>query len=243
MSSRLLPTWLGSYYGADFSFLEYEVLTLQHIPHKESVKESAVMDTRWFDYRRLHPMQATFYFVECYARMYGESVAKAFDHKKRFSRGFKGKSFLDSREKLSFWKLRHLIDKFGIRYDFFMREAMNWYFKRGWLHLPRPAHIACNEELFADVLLAWEALNRAVTQYPRDDWYRVRNFVNHPNQLAFERFLVEHVKSKLVKKFALHSTLYVLDFLRFETAVLNFRTDDVSEAAALVDSIGCFSHC
>ena len=231
--TRLTPTWLGSFYGAAFTFLEYEALTVQSIPHADRRNEAHLMRTKWYDYRRLHPLQATFFFVECYARAYGDHLKMAFEHKRRFQRGFKGKSFLESPEKLSFWRLRQVVDKLGIRYEFFMRHAMMWFFKRGWLHLPRPSHIANNDDLLADVVLAWETYCADSIQFPADNWYCVRHFVQHPDQLAFEASLVEQVKRKRNPQFALHTSLYTLDMLRIERAMMEFPEQAIYSAMQL----------
>lgn len=232
-SKRLAPTWLCPFYGANFSFLELEALTVQNIPAEVSRAESGLFDKKWFDYRRLHPMQATLYFSEQYSQAYGKMLVKAFSHKMGYSRGIKGKSFLNSRERVTFWKLRQKVDAYGIRYEFFFNFAIDWHFAKGWLHIPRPSHLLSNDEMFADCILAWESLSKDVIQMAEDNWYCVSNYAGHKDQIAYQNYLIEKIKGKRHKKYALHSLMYRYDALRIETALMSVDKGDICEAINL----------
>ena len=114
----------GPYYASEIDFNTAEILAIQHIDRKLLAKETTLYQYKWFDYRPLHPTQATYLMAHYYNLSYGDFMSVCFDHRKKFMVGFKGKDFMNAREKKSFWKLRQKIDELGIRYDFFMREAM-----------------------------------------------------------------------------------------------------------------------
>lgn len=234
--TQVTPTWLGSFFGADLGFLNYEILTIQHIPRKELKEEPALMRTKWFDYRRLHPMQATYYLADCYNRAYGDFMAMCIDRDLKHMRGFKGKDFLNAREKLSFWRLRQLCDRLGIRYDFFMRHAMRWCFKNGWTRAPRPQHITSNEDLITDAMLAWEEECAAALQVARDPWFLVQNYAGHEDQRAHEQFVVAQIKTRRHPQYALNAALYVHDVLRIEEAIREFDLWRIHDAIGQVSA-------
>ena len=67
----LLNNWIKTmdittdYFGSDLSVEDYERLRINHIQHSLALHEPALFDTKWFDYRFLHPTQATYLFAFC----------------------------------------------------------------------------------------------------------------------------------------------------------------------------------
>lgn len=236
------PSWLGHHFGGALSFPHYEVLTIQHIPHKELANEAQLMTTKWFDYRRLHPMQATYYFVKCYNDAYRNFCRMAIDaDRAAFVRGIKGHDFLMSREKLSFWRLRRLCDQFGMRYDFFLGFAMRRLHRmtseEGKVYAPRPSMLGRDENLLADALIAWEEQCAISMQIATDSYYRVANFNGSRDQIAHEAFVLDQIAKRRVKRFSLHAALYVYDVVRLEEALRVFGPELVEEAISEVNSI------
>lgn len=228
------PYWLGHYFGGALSLPHYEVLTIQHIPAKERKDEASLMRSKWFDYRRLHPMQATYYFVKCYNDAYRDFTRMAIDAERApYARGIKGHDFLEAREKLAFWRLRRLCDQFGMPYHFFLSFAMRWLHKMvgdGKVYAPRPAMLGKNEELIADALLAWEEQCEVSLQIASDAYYRVSNFTGSDDQLAHEAFVIKQIQARRVKHYSLHAALYVYDVVRLEEALRQFPQQTVEQA-------------
>lgn len=211
--------WFGYFLGHDLDLLHAELLAIQHIPTKLLKAESELMRKKWFDYRRMHPTKATYLLAQTYNRAYQQCMVVMKDRSGQFMRGFKGIDFMESRERLAFWRLRQLIDVLGIRYDFFLRKAMDWHIEAGWLQPPRPAHIGANSDLVTDIMLAWEEECEARIQYPRDTRYKAANFFGHVDQLDWENWLVEQIKVRRHPQYALHGALYVEGVLRIEKAI------------------------
>jgi hypothetical protein len=233
--TQVKPKWIGSFYGSDFSHQDYEILTIQNIAGKVLKPELALMNSKWFDYRRLHPMLATFYFMECYKTAYRGFYRVAVNADiADFVKPIKGDNFLEAREKLSFWKLRQLIDGLGIRYDFFLSHAMRWYaeecFRRESLYPPRPGHIATNEDLITSVMIAWEEEIAMRIQVAQDDWFRIENFVGVKDQLEYEQFSIAQIRNRQVKRFSLCSALYINDSVRITEAIKEFGESLVLDA-------------
>jgi len=237
--TQVKPTWLGHFYGGSLGFLHYEVLTIQHIPFKEYENEAELMASKWFDYRRLHPMQATYYFVKCYTEAYQAFYRKAIDAEVApFVRCIKKRDFLEAKERLSMWRLRRLCDQLGMRYDFFLNFAMNYHYRMmtndGKVYPPRPAHLLNNEDLIADAVIAWEEQCQATLQIAADPYYRTSQFVGSRDQLAHEAFVVGLIKQRRVPKYSLHVAMYLRDVVRIEEALRHFDNDVIKAAIAEV---------
>lgn len=253
------PNWLGPYPGSELSLKDCEILTVQNIPLKLLKEESALMQTKWFDYRRLHPMHATFYFLDCYKDAYQGFIRAAVNAEAapyslpcatkeykmvkspKTGRMVKSKyvlrdglTFLDGRERLSFWALRQIADRIGIRYDFFLNQAMKWYreecFRREAVFAPRPSQIAKNEELMATVMLAWEEETEIRLQVLKDPIFKTTSFIGNEFQLSYERFAIGQVEKQRHKRFSLSSLIYEHDAIRVAEAIKHFGPDLVFDA-------------
>ncbi|MCL2874799.1 MAG: hypothetical protein FWF12_00595 [Betaproteobacteria bacterium] len=227
--------WLGNFYGGNLGFLNYEVLTIGHIPHKDLKCEPDLMASKWFDYRRLHPMQATYYFIKCYNNAYREFYRKAVDADRApFVRGIKDHDFLTGKEKLTFWRLRQNCDRVGLPYDFFLRFAMHRHMRLivcgKKIYAPRPAMFVKNEDLFADAMIAWEDARKASLRVATDPYYQVSNYTGSGDQEAHEAFVIEQIKERPIKHYALHSAMYFYDVVRIEEALRCFDVRVVDSA-------------
>ena len=227
----MTPKPFGDYYGSDISEQQAEILTIQHIPAKLLAEEADLMQRKWFDYRRMHPMKATYLFTAEYGRAYGRMVQITEDVSRgKFTRGMKQQDFLDSREKLSLWKLRQQIDRHGMRYEFYLRQAMDWCIDQGWRQPPRPSHLYSNADMTLEVLNEWEMEMRAKLQFPRDPHFLAENWVGAPDQIAYEKFLIERLKTRQQPRFALRAALYDMSALRIEAALEHFPQSVVGAA-------------
>ncbi len=248
------PVWLGPYYGSLMSLEDYEILTIKHIAATELKKETELMRKKWFDYRRLHPMQATYYLVECYKLGYKEFIRRNYDAD--YAEGIKkifrvpaiskkdGKplektkmsveDFLLSREKKAFWQMRQMIDEFGMPYDFFIAQAIKWYstevFRQKCIMPPRPGQIMKNEEFLASAVLAWEEECENRIQYAKDPIYKTEFFSGRDFQIDYENFLITQINKRRHKRFALSAAIYEYRTLRIERALLEFDEDLINEA-------------
>ena len=228
--------WAGNYYGSHFQPDHYEILTVQKIPGKERKDESALMDVKWYDYRLMHPMQATYYLVHLYRQAYRDFIRRSMDVAKApYVQAIKERDYLDSRECLAFWRLRRTIDQLGMRYDFFLGFAMKWLHKmigNGKVYPPRPAMLSKNQELMGAALVAWDDLCKSSMQVAQSPSYRVSNF-NHrasAHQRAHEAFVVSQLMKRAHPHFGLNAAMYLYDVVSIETALEAFGGELVHRA-------------
>ena len=171
--------WIEMFYCDNLTFDHYEILTINNIPKKDRKNESELMQTKWFDYRIMHPMYATYYFYHLYVKAYQAFWRKSINSESAsFIFPFKGEArldFLKAREKLSIWRLRQSADMLGIRYEFFLTTAFNKMHRMqagGRVIAPRPAMFN-KEEFLAEILLSWEEMQRTSLQTACSPYFKV----------------------------------------------------------------------
>lgn len=224
----------ADWFGSKIDTAHAEILAIGAVDHKLLQPEAKLMTRKWFDYRQLHPVAATYLMAHHYNRAYGDFIGKALSVDRRFTKAFKGGDVMQVHEMRSFWRLRQAIDERGMRYEFFLRRAMDWYIDRGWGKKapspPRPAHILNNDELLVDMENAWVLDARAKIHYASSPRFHVSQWVAAPDQLAYQEHLIESIKRRPHPRFALHAALYVVEHLRIEAALENFEERVVAEA-------------
>ena len=233
--SHVHPSWLDEFYGHDLSFDALEILTIAKIGPKLTKNESELYKTKWFDYRRMHPMSATYYMAHCYNKAYSMFMALAVDHGLRFMKGFKGEDFLNHREGKSFWKLRCKIDSLGIPYGFFLNHAMRYCFKRLWKKPPRPSQILHDAEMIEHVVGKWAEECAVHLQFPKDPWFNASSFEGSEHQVEAMRFIANLILSRSVKKYSLAASLYN-DSMTIEFALDRFGYETVRQAVEVGES-------
>lgn len=225
-------THFGPFYGQDLTTEEADLVAISHIPRKVLALEPGLMQTKWFDYRLLHPTVATYWFVQCYSKAYQRYIATTQDRDRApFVKGFKGKDFMDNREKKTFWQLRQKADELGMRYDFFMQNAINFCIAGGWHQPPRPAHIYTNADMIVKIMNDWHHECVGKLQFAKDPHYRVENFTGTGQQLAYEDWLLEQIGKRANRHYSLSAAIYTEGKLRVESAIERFGPHVVEEAA------------
>lgn len=233
MRKTIIPTWLGRFYGDDLTQEEYECKTLAHFPPSLRKTESRLFNTKWFDYRRLHPLQATYYFVDCYKKrtkfFYERFVGQAIAQK---TKGVKKADFLDGKEASSFWRLRQLVDSMGVEYVSFFQwmEAFFASYPQKDNYYPRPYRFFLKDKEL------WLALRQDFYEAPeihfaKDPFFTPERFCGHAYQLEYEKYIVRKILTKQVRQAdILSSAMYRKNALRLEAALLSFPYSVVKEA-------------
>lgn len=222
-----LPTWLGSYAGDSYTFEKYEYLTVSKISPASRVAQSDSLKTRWFDYVRLHPMQASYWFAECYRRVFVEKSLKLFGKK---SAGFKNDPMM-SKEAASIWNLRSYCDTFGYEYMWFVRTMMEYRLTCGDFknRVPRPCHLLREPDEMTAIDLLWnEKINATAIVLAKDPYFSATNWENSKSQQRYEQFLINQIRKKRIKRFVLADLVYKSEILREAIATAEFQ-DDMNE--------------
>lgn len=228
--------WVGEFYNDNLAFDHYEILMINKIPKKERKIETELMTTKWFDYRLMHPMYASYYFFDLYVKEFQAFWAKAINFEAApFITPFKGearKDFLKAREGLSIWRLRQKADMLGIRYDFFLKTAFNKIHRMqagGRVVPPRPSMFN-SEDLLAEIHLEWLAMCKASLQIACSPYFYVSNFNHSLIQRDHEKFVMDQVAQRSVPHYSLASCLHQYEVVRIESALQRFDEQTVQMA-------------
>lgn len=131
---------------ADWSTADMDQWVAQNIGLSRCKGEADLFDTKWFDYRDMHPLMATCMFTEAYKRQYSQimlSHGREHFESAPFSIGLKRLPYqeLATVNKTSLWKARQFADRYCCSYDYFISTVLSAAATRLWDKLPRPQHL------------------------------------------------------------------------------------------------------
>lgn len=155
--------------------------------------EGALFGSKWFDYRFLHPVQATYlyahHFVAIYRRLFREMIdfraaehIKPLRHEDLFA--------CDKAIVSAIWRGRQHADAMGVPYEVYIELAMR-HMLRFWnrKHLPRPAQLYSGEACEA-VAQGWEQRLESRAWHGEHRAYRLDHYAGLPMQDDHHEFLL-----------------------------------------------------
>lgn len=212
---------------------DLEALALTRIPAEMRREEPDLMLTKWFDYRLLHPVTATNYYAGCYQTAVRNAYAQTKDRDSASSIVVVGdQNILLDREGTSYWRARQACDQVGCRYEFALRWAMTRMGERGWHVFPRPNQLY-SIELVLDLADAWKIECAASLQFPISKFFKIDHYVGHPDQDAYQAWLIEQIKSRTNEHWRPLSRAFSEKVLDHELAVKAFGLESVKKARAV----------
>ncbi len=198
--------------------------------------ELELYQSKWFDYRHLHPMDATMLFTESYKREYSRimSTHGREDYRKAsFRTGLKRVPFINlSKANItSLWKARQKADELGVEYGFFIMNMLSIAAKREWGELPRPQHLWQDDllEIFID---RNEKRKRTRLDGSELDYFKNNNYVGDEVQDAHRTYVMAQISNARPDKryLLIFSAVYSLGYLE-QQAFLNQFPDDLRKAS------------
>lgn len=184
------------YLGSSLTHDDYEMLALARIPEPLRREEPALFKTKWFDYRHLHPVSATYMYAARYVEAVRDIYAQTRDRDEAATiQPFEVEDIFYSRELTSVWRARQALDRLGIRYEFALRFAMTRFANRGWSYFPRPNQLY-TEELMLDTRDAWNLACSHTLQIAKHPRFTAPYYTGHPDQIAYQEWLVEQVRKR-----------------------------------------------
>lgn len=144
------------------------------------VKEEELMRTKWFDYRYLHPVEATQVVVNCWTAKYQHAWAKYRNSEEAHTRV--GVSHDTDPKSLRrnwnmFFHLRQRIDALGLHYSPAIGEAFETKCDLGWSHSILPSQLLLEQYSYECERAAEQQQGNPVNPYPTlqifwDEFYR-----------------------------------------------------------------------
>lgn len=218
---------------------ELDKLAAEHVSHKLLQKEPGLFDTKWFDYRGLHPVQATALFMTAYSDAYKEACKYRIDIEEgEKMTGLKRVSLFDQAKSTltGIWKARQFCDEHGIKYPFYCHNAMDIACDNGWDYLPRPSQLY-GQEMPSRTLEAWD---RRISESPilaDSAIYKASNFRGLRDQVMYQHWLIKQIRLRFNPEFL---TRRLLDS---DHLVESFLVQDNDlELLNKARSVDCFDH-
>lgn len=194
------------YPGSEWSFVDCDGLALRFVPIKLLQEEAELARTKHWDYRFMHPAQATQVYAHAYSQALKRAVSRRTDlWKGRMMKGLKAEVIyeLDSRFITGFWKGRQMADRIGCPYEFYCEHAMQFADKARMHFLPSAQQMYCRTvperlqglpSLVEYVVERWVARTAHSTFYATHEAYLTDNFVGGQDQIEYLNFLFDRIK-------------------------------------------------
>lgn len=218
------------YPGAGHTPAHYDLLSLA-VPQEHRQDEAVTMATRWWDYRALHPADATYLYAELYRR-------SCIDWARRFNdadtagevRAFTPDDVFKSRDLTTMWLSRQLADRLGCPYEFSLGVASSRAFNRGFLSMPRPNQLY-SEDFELDLKAAWDAGQALVMRTATNDALKADAAHKGRQWHLYRDWLTERVLARPAPRYRLLARLLNERQLSEQDVLDRFGQDELARAA------------
>ena len=211
-----------SFPGLEWSAAECDELAARFVPVQLLANEADLFQIKHWDYRFLHPVQATQLFAHEYAKAKKHAVERRTDiWVGRNMRGIKDDCIfmLPARSITGFWKGRQMADALGIPYDFYCEHAMLFADVARWENLPTPIqlysenvpeHLRTTDfavSMVTFIANKWFDRQANMITFAKHEAYLAENYCGSPAQAAYVNHLVERIQSSNHRAAALASAI------------------------------------
>lgn len=237
---------MKEFFGRDWSCEECEWVALQVIDVKYHRKEGMLYRSKFWDYKMLHPIQATLLFAEHYKDALKMAISKQHDYYAgRNYKGLKRDNLLEcgARVITGMHKARQVSDEYGIPYNFWCYRAMDYAMTVKLPHLPQPNMLySRNPKGFEKISMVdsivrdWASVQRDQVFLSRESFYTIDNYCSNRYQLEHQRYLINRIRASnakpaMIAKYALEERLIFPELIQkeFGQSMLNQAKKFVSE--------------
>ncbi|CAO4157233.1 hypothetical protein DHODJN_25695 [Methylorubrum extorquens] len=179
--------------------------------------------SKWFEYRFISAVQATELFYGTYIDLYKEAFRRDFDAGTAvLKRAVPAGGLWSSPGEFSAaWRARQIADGFCMPYDFFIRECIAAGIRRGVTWVPRPNQLY-NLLSIPHLQERWEERRKAVPLFSELPQYRVEAFCGLPAQLEHQRWVIDSLKARHARPFAIAQACFVDHLFTLDRARAEF---------------------
>lgn len=210
------------YYGDHLTDDDCELIALTQIHAQHLEEEAAAMQTKWFDYRMMPHVRATYLFARFFNITYRDYFAETRDKDtSKMIRGIHHEDVFKSRDKTTIHLARQAFDTIGVRYEFGLRFAMRRFLERGWRTMPRPNQLY-GDELLADLSEAWLEECKVRLQTPEHPMYLAENYTGTRLQREFHAWLFKQINMRGLRYMAIGQAVYVSKVLPEDLAIQTY---------------------
>lgn len=229
------PDYLGKFYGDCFSEEIYKKLAENKFAPFVLAGERKYFLTKWFDYRRLHFLQATYYFIAVYNVFYKQWYKRTVNVERAPYALITKRDFVESTQRGDFMRCRRFCDRNGLPYDFFIINAIRHKVidNDERLFFPRPSQICPSDRDEEEhYIRLWNYETKI--RYAKDPFLKTPQWVGNPIQIGYENYIVKKIKQKRsAVDLILFNAIYTQQALRIERAFEEFDCSLVLDAMNL----------
>lgn len=192
--------------GFDWSGTDCDGLALRFIPLNLLQEEPELTTTKHWDYRFMHPTQATQTYAHAYAAALKRAVSRRTDIWKGLNmKGLKSPVIFELAPNAitGFWKGRQMADRIGCPYDFYCEHAMLFADKARMHYLPQssgmytrtvPERLEGLPSMVEYIVERWVARTSHSNFYASHEAYLTENYVGGPEQIDYLNWLFDRIK-------------------------------------------------
>jgi len=166
--------------------------------------EAGLFKTKWYDYRHIHYLAATAWYMECFKREYGKAVWRWIDHTAGTRTGLTAHSLFDlnSTDITGLVRGRQAADEMGIPYEVYIRAALDRGLLNGNARMPRPSQLY-SAEMRQAAAAHWLEETDGRLFLARDPFYNAVNYKGHPDQNDYYAWLGSKIRQRATPQFAI----------------------------------------
>lgn len=214
-------SFLGEFWGHDFSSPKLDGILAYCVPKKDLEVGRGLYDTKWWDYRFIHPGHAYLLFSADYVDTAKEwrtkfgvnpfAISKVtsnpiyrIEKAKRLGAHRVSELSDTPRDRViptppiyrtSIWRAMCFADTYGVPYEQWIGYAFEHAFDEKWQHMPTPAGLY-GQRTIEYILNRWEQDKSELMVMPENPRYLSANFVGDPTQIAFQKWLLGYIKQR-----------------------------------------------
>jgi len=227
----------GDFFGSQFTAQECDLLAFDGINEKLLSGEAKLFGEKWFDYRFMHPTTATYLFAHLYSEGCKDANQVIYDvDKGKFMKNWKGKDFLDKKERGGFWKARQSADRMCMPYNYYIRFAIDFGLSRCWKRIPRPSQMY-SKECIEWVQNKWsDELSSGVVE-PVISHLRAPMQKDEQVHLEMQRWVCGVLKTRRNAHYGLSHYLFIFPIISEQIALQYFTVEEIQKAKRVAESL------
>jgi len=223
------------FFGKGLAWEHYDELAFGAISPGQLKFEVPLFGAKWYDYRQMHPTEATYLFAACLVDAYRAAYKRNIDatraeHVKVLKDRdlFKNKPALIS----AIWRCRQSADAMGIPYELYLALAYE-YATKFWhmQHLPRPSQLY-NGRIVDPMAAHWEQRQEQIFYEPESPHYLNDNYVGSAAQDQHHERLLGMISKRGDKAALIGKFVYAKQMLPEAKAELRFGSEMIASARA-----------
>lgn len=205
--------------------------TILFVDSKLLAEECSLYASKWWDYKPLHPLEATYEYAEQFKLAVKRSIRKrkciwmGLNYK-----GLKEDDFLLCSKSVitGLWKGRQMADRHGIPYDFYCSEAIRYSEQRNYTFIPHPNQMykvrstyKKDVSMVTHIVDAWVTANINRLFYAQSKFYSIDAYQRNRHWVEHQLYLVDLINTRSIPKYLIIGDLVYKKRMLDEQTVKN----------------------